>query len=115
MSDAEMFIVMISWLVTLVLAFWLGWKRGHDAGIRGIVHIYKETLLSCSGENKLPKCPLPHRPTSPGRATLLLRTVDLTLTPDFSARTLFAGPSALYPPWSRTVGEPRAAARLFHF
>jgi len=43
MSGAEIFIVMISWLITLALAFWLGWKRGHDAGIRGIVHIYKET------------------------------------------------------------------------
>jgi uncharacterized membrane protein YhaH (DUF805 family) len=43
MSGAEMFIVMISWLVTLVLAFWLGWKRGHDAGIRGIVQFYEKT------------------------------------------------------------------------
>jgi uncharacterized membrane protein YhaH (DUF805 family) len=43
MSGAEILIVMISWLITLVLAFWLGWNRGHDAGTRGIVHLYKET------------------------------------------------------------------------
>lgn len=47
MSGAEMFIVIISWLITLVLAFWLGWNRGwnrgHDAGTRGIVHLYEET------------------------------------------------------------------------
>ena len=47
MSGTEILIVMISWLITLVLAFWLGWNRGwnrgHDAGTRGIVHLYKET------------------------------------------------------------------------
>jgi hypothetical protein len=43
MSGAEMFTIMISWLITLVLAFWLGWNRGHDAGTRTIVLMYEET------------------------------------------------------------------------
>jgi hypothetical protein len=63
----------------------------------------------------LPKCALPHRPNSPGRATLLQRTVDLTLTPRLFRTNSVRGPKCPVPPWSRTVGEPRAAARLCHF
>jgi hypothetical protein len=54
---------------------------GDDPKGGAILKITFAGLLSCSGENKLPKCALPHRPNSPGRATLLQRTVDLTLTP----------------------------------
>jgi hypothetical protein len=46
----------------------------------------------------------------PGRATLLQQTVNLTSPPDCSARTLFAGPSALYPR-GRGQWESRAPPR----
>jgi hypothetical protein len=92
-----------------------GWAGEDDPKGGAILKITFAGLLSCSGENKLPKCALPHRPNSPGRATLLQRTVDLTLTPRLFRTNSVRGPKCPVPPWSRTVGEPRAAARLFHF
>jgi hypothetical protein len=88
---------------------------GDDPKGGAILKITFAGLLSCSGENKLPKCALPHRPNSPGRATLLQRTVDLTLTPRLFRTNSVRGPKCPVPPWSRTVGEPRYTARLFHF
>ena len=46
---------------------------GDDPKGGAILKITFAGLVSCSGENKLPKCALPHRPNSPGRATLLQR------------------------------------------
>jgi hypothetical protein len=74
-----------------------GWAGEDDPKGGAILKITFAGLLSCSGENKLPKCALPHRPNSPGRATLLQRTVDLTLTPDCSAGLCSRAQLPLYP------------------